>query len=92
MEKVLEMLMAASFCVGLTFLIINQFKRKSRGTYVERFTTISMGLGFVAGTIWKITQGADLLAVLYGIGTALSCISAVLAFYKHKESREGINE
>lgn len=51
-----------------------------------------MGLGFVAGTIWKITQGADLLAVLYGIGTALSCISAVLAFYKHKESREGINE
>lgn len=87
MELVFEVLMILSLCIAAGIQLYRFAVGKTVHTAVERAAVITMGLGFVMGTAWKLMeQPMSWLFVLYLLGAFL-CYSAVLFSFPGKEGR-----
>lgn len=69
----LENLMIGSFCCGVGIRIVRHIRRKTFADWCERFTLLTLGVGFIIGMIGKWC-GENRLT------TALYCISAYITY------------
>ena len=87
MELVFEAFMMLSLCIAAGIQLYRFAVGKTVHTAVERTAVITIGLGFVLGTAWKLMEQPMLwLFVLYLLGAFL-CYTATLFSFPGKEGQ-----
>ena len=87
MEKFFEALLILPLCAAVGILLYRFAVNKSAHSMPERFTAITMGLGFLAGAVSKAVENPVHWIILLYVFGAYLCYIAVLFSFPGKEEQ-----
>lgn len=81
METVLECITLLSFCIAVGSKLLRFAKNESKNRGMDRFTVITIGIGFVLGGVMRaMTEPVSWTFMLYIAGAVLCYTAALLSF------------
>ena len=75
-----ENLMIGAFCCAVGTRLAHHIRKKSFADYCERFTQITLGIGFILGLIWQNRLGNTLTTMLCCTGAYLTYVTLVFSW------------
>ena len=75
-----ENLMVVAFCCAIGTRLVHHIRKKSFADNCERFTLITLGIGFILGLIWQNRLGNTLTTMLCCTGAYLTYVTLVFSW------------